>query len=348
MTDEQPIRAAQDESARHCLQCGQAFTPMTDKEIFCSKECHQAHEDRDWEYSDGGTFRQCRDLHPRGWEGGLHVALRRTGRGPLGAVLRGEANRVREGVMDRYRVDGCIPVSTTAGRRIVTCSAVLLVWLCSLLAAQTLSPVSIADEPHHKLLLENANVRVFAVELPRLQSTLPIQHDSNYIVVYLGKSTVSRTVGGSMPVGYEHYDGEIRRFYAGDIVSEHNEAVTTYRNITVETPEWEDGTCGYYWQDYGCPPDRVSPSVLSDTTSAQSVDMGGVVARRFRIMPTDNRATGTTHRPTLLIALSDLELSGDGQKIVKSRGEAEWLKSGMPPNVKNTGSKPCRFALLEF
>ncbi len=221
--------------------------------------------------------------------------------------------------------------------------------LCSLLAAQTLSPVSIADEPHHKLLLENAHVRVFALELPRLQSTLPIQHDSNYIVVYLGKSTVSRTVGGGMPIRYEHDDGEIQRFYAGDIVSEHNEAVTTYRNITVETPEWEGGTCGYYWGDYYvCPPDRVPPPVLADTTSDESVDMGGVVARRFQIMPTDSRATGTTHRPTLLIALTDLELSGDGQTIVKSRGEAKWFKSGMPPNLKNTGSSPCRFALLEF
>jgi hypothetical protein len=220
--------------------------------------------------------------------------------------------------------------------------------LCSVLAAQTLSPVSITDEPHDKLLLENAYVRVFAVALPRLQSTLPIKHESNYVVIYLGDSAVSRTVGGGMPIRYEHYDGEIRRFYAGDIVSEHNEAVTTYRNITVETPEWEDGTCGYDWQDYGCPPDRVPPPVLSDTTSTQSVDMGGVVARRFRILPTDNRATGTTQRPTLLIALTDLELSGEGQTIVKSRGEAKWLKSGMPPSVKNTGSKPCRFALLEF
>ena len=60
MTDEQQIRAAQDESARHCLQCGDAFTPMSDKELFCSKDCCRAHEDREWEYSDGGTFRESR------------------------------------------------------------------------------------------------------------------------------------------------------------------------------------------------------------------------------------------------------------------------------------------------
>ncbi len=47
---------------RQCLQCGDTFTPMTDKEIFCSNDCYQAHEDRDWEYSDGGTFRASRKL----------------------------------------------------------------------------------------------------------------------------------------------------------------------------------------------------------------------------------------------------------------------------------------------
>lgn len=30
------------------------------KEIFCSKECYQAHEGQDWEYSDGGKFRASR------------------------------------------------------------------------------------------------------------------------------------------------------------------------------------------------------------------------------------------------------------------------------------------------
>jgi hypothetical protein len=53
-------RAARDEGRRRCLQCGDTFTPMTDKEIFCSKDCYEAHEDRDWEYSDGGTFRVSR------------------------------------------------------------------------------------------------------------------------------------------------------------------------------------------------------------------------------------------------------------------------------------------------
>jgi hypothetical protein len=52
--------SAQAAGGRQCLQCGEAFTPLTDKEIFCSRDCYQLHEDRDWEYSDGRTFRQSR------------------------------------------------------------------------------------------------------------------------------------------------------------------------------------------------------------------------------------------------------------------------------------------------
>ncbi len=49
-------------SDRQCLQCGQAFTPLMDSHIFCSTDCRQTHEERDWEYSDGGTFRASRKL----------------------------------------------------------------------------------------------------------------------------------------------------------------------------------------------------------------------------------------------------------------------------------------------
>ncbi len=63
------------EGARQCLQCGNAFTPLTDKEIFCSKECFRAHEDWDWEYSDGGTFRQSRRAETFIRENGTAVSM---------------------------------------------------------------------------------------------------------------------------------------------------------------------------------------------------------------------------------------------------------------------------------
>jgi len=225
-----------------------------------------------------------------------------------------------------------------------------LLLLCSLLAAQTLSLVSIQDEPHHKLLLENPYVRVFAVTLPRLESTVPTRHDSNYIVIYLGESAVSRTVPGHAPIGSEHYDGEIRLFYPNENVTEHNERGITYRNITVELVGQQGGKYEYNWQSqaYSYPPAIVPPPLISDTTSMQSVDMGGIVASRVQIMPNDSRATESKHNPALLIALTDLELSSGGQTIAKRRGEAEWFTTGMPPTLKNTGSSPCRFAMLQF
>ncbi len=70
MTSEQGSKGG-----RQCLQGGSAFTPMTDKEIFCSKDCYQAHEDRDWEYTDGGTFRASRKAETFIRENGAAVSM---------------------------------------------------------------------------------------------------------------------------------------------------------------------------------------------------------------------------------------------------------------------------------
>lgn len=67
--------AQQFAGGRQCLQCGNAFTPLTDKEIFCSKECYEAHENRDWDYSDLGTFRQSRRAETFIRENGKAVSM---------------------------------------------------------------------------------------------------------------------------------------------------------------------------------------------------------------------------------------------------------------------------------
>ncbi len=40
-----------------CLQCGSKFQLISGKELFCDKDCYEAHEDRQWDYSDGGNYR---------------------------------------------------------------------------------------------------------------------------------------------------------------------------------------------------------------------------------------------------------------------------------------------------
>jgi len=73
---EQGIRAARDEDCKRCLQCGDVFTPMSANEIFCGKECYEAYEDRDWDYSDGGNFRASRKTETFIRENGKPITMR--------------------------------------------------------------------------------------------------------------------------------------------------------------------------------------------------------------------------------------------------------------------------------
>jgi hypothetical protein len=44
-----------------CLECGEGFTPMSEKNLYCSPDCYYAHEDQDWDYSEP-TFRMKRTV----------------------------------------------------------------------------------------------------------------------------------------------------------------------------------------------------------------------------------------------------------------------------------------------
>src|SRR5258708_4513526 len=193
-----------------------------------------------------------------------------------------------------------------------------LLYLCTLLcmSPQNSEPVSITQEPYHHLIRENPFVRVFAVEVPRLQSTLSTKYEHNYVTVYLGDSKVARSAAGSSFLTTTHYDGELRLFYGGKIATERNEdATASYRNITVELlKKGGDWTWNAESQKWGYPPfDQLGAPLGLSTTSMQSVDMGGMHAHRIQIMPGDNRSL-EKHGPALLVTLSDLELNTDRKK----------------------------------
>ncbi len=125
----------------------------------------------------------------------------------------------------------------------------------------------------------------------------------------------------------------------------------SYRNITIELLK-KGGDWGYNreLQAWGNPPyDALPPPLGANTSSTESLDLGGVTARRMQIQPGDSRPTAPKNRPMLVIALNDWELDdGQGNTITKTRGEVEWLTAGMPLKVKNTGSQEARLVLLEF
>src|SRR5947209_19566973 len=70
----------------------------------------------------------------------------------------------------------------------------------SILLAQQQTPVEITAEPHHRLLLENDNVRVFAVTIPPREATELARHEHNFLVVTLQESEIASWAEGEYGV----------------------------------------------------------------------------------------------------------------------------------------------------
>ena len=103
-----------------------------------------------------------------------------------------------------------------------------------LAAAQEPAAVPVSAEPHHHLLLENAYVRAYYVDVPPHGSTLQHRHDLPYFAVLLsGGSAPAAAPVASTPAAPAEAPRAI--FSPGGIAhTVPNPADTPFRNVTVE------------------------------------------------------------------------------------------------------------------
>ena len=226
-------------------------------------------------------------------------------------------------------------------------SALLLAAIA--LAAQNISEVEITDEPHHHLLLENQQVRVFLAEVAPHDATLMHRHRHDYVFVSLGQTEVSNEVEGKAPVTLKLHDGEVR-FAAGDFAHIARDlASSPFRAIAVEflqdekahqlpPPKWDEERGLHVLQ--GGTQDII---FVKDGVRVSECELqpGGVVPKHHHA------------GPHLLLAVSDLDLRSDVDGMgpmpghFKS-GEVKWLPGGYTHTLTNIGQQPAKFVILEF
>ncbi len=96
------------------------------------------------------------------------------------------------------------------------------------------APVSIKQEPHHHLLLENSYVRVFRVEVISSDATPLYRHDFPYVYMSIGKAQFTKSVEGQPEKHVTMANGQLGYSKGGfaQIIRAENE--TPFYNITVE------------------------------------------------------------------------------------------------------------------
>jgi hypothetical protein len=234
----------------------------------------------------------------------------------------------------------------------------LFLFLTTILAAQSVKEVEITSEPHHQLVFENAQVRVFNVDVAPHTDTLMHWHHHDYIYVMLGASEVVNAVKGKDPVTTKLQDGQAG-FAPGNFAHIVHNGSQPFRNLTIELRQDDKlHKSSPHW-DPAHPEDDRGLDVLNGGTKEILFVKDGVRVSQLELQP--DAAVPSVHPsyPLLLIALTDLDLyttdprtHGPPQPDAIPRhfqaGGSVWLSHGFGRPITNAGARNAKFVTLEF
>ncbi len=210
------------------------------------------------------------------------------------------------------------------------------------------APVPVASEPHHHLVLQNAHMRAFRVEVPPHEQTLLHHHASDYVSVILGEAEVENDVEGKPPAATKSAAGDVRLTPAPLTHLVKNIGRTPFRNITVEILNAAPAATS-----------ATAAATASPTRAAHGmtrVAKGETAAVRISettINPGVLVPEHTHSLPHLLVALSDLELRSDfpgqpSETVQLRAGEVRWFEAGLKHSVTNLSRAPAHYVTLDF
>ena len=226
-----------------------------------------------------------------------------------------------------------------------------VIFCAALASAQTAVPDEITREPHHRLLLQNEQVRVFEVTL-RPAERLFVKHQYNFLVVTLQDcEMVMWNEGESEIASFRFNQGDVRFFYSGSARGMRNDHTGMYRNITVEFLNPKVTTFGYQantgkWEYGGS---AIGPPVDPNKKFHSTLKLGVVDASDVQLLQRDILEPPDKGTLELLIPVTDLDVTrGSDLHVRKRPGDAWWIGDGRKADLMKTSPDPARFALVEL
>jgi len=204
-----------------------------------------------------------------------------------------------------------------------------------------------ADEPHHRVIFENKEVRIFQLELARLQSTSAYCYAGPVLYFVPTESRTTRIATGYAGITHDWMPGEARFVAVPLERTVRNETNVTHREIIVETHRNLEYNPLRGNQDID-----EFPAVRDSNQPTGSVDFarGSLSAQKTQLAAGDRIDVGRTDH--LLIALDDLHLTTDGAKKAKdislNRGDAATIEGGAASKLTNGANAPSKFILVDF
>jgi hypothetical protein len=217
--------------------------------------------------------------------------------------------------------------------------------------AQTLKlPLDITQEPHHKLVLENNQVRVFAVTLAPYEEIF-VRYQHNSLTVALQDSEIAIwTDDQPISLTFHVPQGSARFFPGGLARGTRNDSANIYHNVTIEFFDPRITTYGYRLEtgqwDYTTsilpPPENPLAAFVN------VLPMGIAEALDVQLLANDELPAPPVNAKELLIGITGTDLRiGNGKTIHRDAGEVWWLEDRKSPLI-NDDTEPTRFIAVEM
>lgn len=219
-------------------------------------------------------------------------------------------------------------------------------------AAPSVQGVPLRAEPHHRLLYENADMRILDFYLAPHQSTLLEQHEFDFLLIALQNSRITVQRLGQSPVKLQLPQGAVRYSRAGFSDTVTNNGNHPFHAVTIEflnrklTAAGCSCTGGAADAICSCP--NASPLPADWQRRIGRVILAGVTLEPGATYDIDSQMT-----TRFLVAVTPFDVINNSvhePRHFETRlppGYFHWLAPG-PNSVQNITSQPQRFVKVEF
>jgi hypothetical protein len=233
--------------------------------------------------------------------------------------------------------------------------------------AQAPTPVDMANEPHHHLLVENSYVRVFRFGLPAGESTLLHAHNKPYVAVSIGAADFANDVAGKPEVRGKTVDGQVSYSRGGFAHVARADAGVPFNNITIELlhPQGEPRNLFQKVVDapLHCPSeacDQPAAAPGAEMKIKPLFETDDVLVTSFAFPAKESYSEPGVQRARLIVAgegsALQVQMAGNAQQAKVTAktlhsGEVLWVNAGEKLAILASGeneNKVTHFCILSF
>jgi len=222
--------------------------------------------------------------------------------------------------------------------------------------AQSPAVITMDQEPHHHLTLQNDYVKVFKVEVAPGDSIVLHRHDQDTVAIAIGEQFVTVGIPGKPDVHQKNEDAQVRLQSGGYVHSTHVDGDTPYHTVAVELlhPQTNfHNVCAAVLPGrlLNCP-ETLAMASSSSFKSQMLLESGETRVRLVRVLPGQHMTIGDLKDFQLIVSLDPAGLSpttGNGPDQTLHPGDFVWVVNGGSTRVfRNNGKSEARFIGFAF